>query len=63
MAYLYPILPGIYVLGKKQESSKTGKDGKIGDQGVTGMFVGYASNHVGNCYRMRNPNTKKISET
>ncbi len=31
---------------------KTGKDGKIGDQGVTGMFVGYASNHEGNCYRM-----------
>jgi hypothetical protein len=42
---------------------KTGKDGKIGDQGVMGMFVGYASNHEGNCYRMWNPNTKKISET
>ncbi len=27
------------------------------------MFVGYASNHEGNCYRMWNPNTKKISET
>jgi hypothetical protein len=42
---------------------KTGKDRKIGDQGVTGMFVGYALNHEGHCYRMWNPNTKKISET
>jgi hypothetical protein len=29
---------------------KTGKDGKIGDQGVTDMFVGYASNHKRDCY-------------
>ncbi len=42
---------------------KTGKDGKIGDRGVTGMFVGYASNHKGDCYRMFNPNTKKVSKT
>jgi hypothetical protein len=42
---------------------KTGKDGKIGGRGVTGMFVCYASNHRGNCYRMWNPNTKKVSET
>jgi hypothetical protein len=27
------------------------------------MFVGYALNHKGDCYRMWNPNTKKISET
>jgi hypothetical protein len=27
------------------------------------MFVGYASNHKGDCYRMWNPNTKKISKT
>ncbi len=27
------------------------------------MFMGYASNHKGNCYRMWNPNTKKISKT
>jgi hypothetical protein len=38
---------------------KTGKDEKIGDR----RFMGYASNHEGNCYRMWNPNTKKISET
>jgi hypothetical protein len=45
------------------EIIKTGKDGKIGDHGVTGMFVGYALNHKGNCYRMWNPSTKKISKT
>jgi hypothetical protein len=42
---------------------KTGKDGKIGDQGVMGMFMGYASNHKGNCYRMWNSNTKMFFET
>jgi hypothetical protein len=64
MAYLYPILPSIYIPGEKQESSKPAKTEKIGDRGVTGsMFVGYASNHKGDCYRMWNPNTKKISET
>ncbi len=42
---------------------KTSKDRKIGDRGVMGMFVGYALSHKSNCYRMWNPNTKKISET
>jgi hypothetical protein len=42
---------------------KTGKDGKIGDRGVTGMFMGYGSNHEGDCYRIRNPNTKKVPKT
>jgi hypothetical protein len=42
---------------------KTGKDGKTGDQGDSGMFVGYASNHEGDCYRMWNPKTKKVSKT
>ncbi len=27
------------------------------------MFMGYASNHKGDCYRTRNPKTKKVSET
>ncbi len=27
------------------------------------MFVGYASNHKGNFYKMLNPNTKKVSKT
>ena len=29
---------------------RTGKDGKVGDRGVTMMMVGYADNHEGNCY-------------
>jgi hypothetical protein len=31
---------------------KTGKDGKTGDRGVACIFIGYASNHKGDCYRM-----------
>ncbi len=27
------------------------------------MFVGYALNYKGNCYKMWNPNTKKVSKT
>ncbi len=27
------------------------------------MFVGYASNHKGDCYRMWNPKTKRVSKT
>jgi hypothetical protein len=52
--YPYPILPSIYIPGDWGEAGiiKTGKDGKIGDQEITGMFMGYASNHEGNCYRM-----------
>ena len=42
---------------------KIGKNGKINDRGVTMMFLGYANNHSGNCYRMYNPFTKKIVET
>jgi hypothetical protein len=39
---------------------KTGKEGKIRGRGIRGMFVGYASNHKGNCYRMWNPNTRRF---
>jgi hypothetical protein len=64
MAYLYPILPSIYYayLGRSRNHQNRQRR-KIGDQGVTGMFMGYASNHEGNCYRIKNPNTKKIYET
>jgi hypothetical protein len=41
---------------------KTGKDKKIGYRGVTGMFMGYASNHEGDCFRMWKPNKKKVSD-
>jgi hypothetical protein len=39
------------------------KDKKIGDRGVTCMFIGYTSNHKGGCYRMWNPKTKMVFET
>ena len=42
---------------------KTGKDGKVGDRGATCMFIGYANNHEGDCYRMWNPTTNRVSET
>jgi len=42
---------------------RTGKDGKVGDRGVTMMMVGYADNHEGNCYRMFNPLRNSIVES
>ena len=33
------------------------------DKGLTCMFVGYAKDHVGNCYRMYNPATSRIHST
>jgi hypothetical protein len=41
----------------------TGKDGKVGNRGVTLIFVGYADKHGGYCYRMFNRHTRMISET
>jgi hypothetical protein len=41
---------------------KNMKDGKVGDRGITMMFVGYAEEHTGNCYRMYNPVTLQICE-
>ena len=42
---------------------KLGKQGKIIDRGVTMMFIGYANNHDGDCFRMFNPVTNGVSET
>lgn len=42
---------------------KTGKDGKVGDRGVTCMLIGYANDHEGNVFRMFNPNTNRVTET
>ena len=42
---------------------KTGKDGKIGDRGVTCIFIGYANNHEGNVFRMCNEKTSRVTET
>ncbi len=42
---------------------KNGKDGKVGDRGITMAFVGYADGHAGNCYRMYNWVTSQVCET
>jgi hypothetical protein len=42
---------------------KNMKDGKVGNRGITMMFVGYLSAHTGSCYRMYNPVTLQVSET
>jgi hypothetical protein len=42
---------------------KNMKDGKVGDRGITMMFVGCAEEHAGNCYRMYNSVTLQICES
>jgi hypothetical protein len=42
---------------------KDKKDGKVGNRGITMMFVGYANSHAGNWYRMYNPVTSQVCET
>ena len=42
---------------------KNGKDGKVGNRGITMVFVGYADEHAGNCYRMYNLVTSRVSVT
>ena len=42
---------------------KNEKDGKVGDRGITMMFVGYADGHAGNGYRMYNPVTSRVCES
>ncbi len=42
---------------------KNGKDGKVGDRGITMVFVGYADGHAGNCCRMYNPVMSRVCET
>jgi hypothetical protein len=36
---------------------------RVADRGVQCMFVGYAVNHDGDCYRMWDPNMSRIHET
>ena len=38
----------------------TGKDGETRDRGNTCIFVGYANNHGGDCYRMFNPESNRV---
>ena len=42
---------------------KTKNTPKLADRGVPCMFVGYALNHPGDCYRMWNPETNRVHET
>ena len=42
---------------------RKGKDGKVGNHGVTMMMVGYADKHEGNCYRIFNPLRNSIVES
>ncbi len=42
---------------------KIGKDGKLGDRGITCIFVNYADKHSSDCYQMYNPKSGKIIET
>jgi hypothetical protein len=42
---------------------KNGKDGKVGDRGITMVFVGYTDELAGNCYRMCNLVTSQVCVT
>ena len=42
---------------------KTTSTPKLADRGVICMFVGYATNHAGDCYRMFNEDTLKVHLT
>ena len=42
---------------------KNGKDGKVGDRGITIVFVGYTDELAGNCYRMCNLVTSQVCVT
>ncbi len=35
----------------------------VGNRGITMLFVGYADEHAGNCYRMYNPVTSGVNVT
>ena len=39
---------------------KLPKNGKVQPRGVTCVFIGYAANHKGDCYRMWNPMTGMV---
>jgi len=41
---------------------RIGKNGKVKDQGITMLFIGYAKQHEGDCWCMYNPETKRVSQ-
>ena len=47
----------------KAGTVKDGKQGKVLDQGVTMMFIGYAEESAADSYRMFNPLTGQVSVT
>ena len=42
---------------------KTNTTPKLEEKGITYMFVGYATDHAGDCYEMLNMNTKQVLVT
>jgi hypothetical protein len=42
---------------------KEGKHGKVLDQGVTMMFIGYNQENPENCFRMFNPESGRVTLT
>ena len=42
---------------------KNMKDGKVGNRGITMLFVGYLTGHTSNCYRMYNPVPSRVCES
>ena len=42
---------------------KTSMSPKLNDKGTHCMFVGYTYNHLGDCYRMYDPKTRRTRET
>ncbi len=42
---------------------KDKKDKKVGDRGITMLFVGFTDGHAGNCYRMYNPVTSQVGKS
>ena len=41
----------------------TGKSRKVGNRGTSMIFIGYAKNHAGDCYRTYITNRRYVTET
>ena len=53
-------LPIFGEMGFMLTHRQTGHKSKISDKGKEAIFVGYATEHAGDVYRMYDPNTKRI---
>ena len=47
----------------KAGTGRTGEAGKVGDCGVTMVFLGYTDKHEGNCYQLFNPLRNSVMGT